>query len=369
MGTHKPSDGDWAWLDLDLSVKPQSTHEPLTLRSRTKRAFPPMPSDKGRPRRSDGPKPGEGKDWSTDPEVERIRRELLEADPDGDRVAYALREALDQVYDGRRTGRWDITQLSKTEKTHIGTLVEIWLQREFEFDDGLDLDFSIGGVDVDCKWSMNLYAWEIPMEMYSRGDKIALLIWGNEDSARWALGLLRISEAMLKPAGRQRDGKRRLSADGCANITWVYRNMPMIRNTLVHRPDVARKMRDARSGQQAVRTIFREIRGELINHATIETAGQQIDSSKRVRDARTALREEGLLIFGHYDPHPMMAAALGLPVPTLGRFVSARVARCGMGENLPFATIEGDRWRLWQPGDQTSRAPALPSQGVARSNT
>ena len=49
-------------------------------------------------------------------------------------------------------------------------------------------------MDVDCKWSLNLYDWEIPQEMYSRGDKIALVVWANEYTARWAAGLIRISE-------------------------------------------------------------------------------------------------------------------------------------------------------------------------------
>lgn len=68
-------------------------------------------------------------------------------DPSGARTGYAIREALDQIYDGQRTGRWDYTQLMKTEKTHVGTLVEIWLQREFGFDDGDELDYLIAGVD------------------------------------------------------------------------------------------------------------------------------------------------------------------------------------------------------------------------------
>lgn len=54
-----------------------------------------------------------------------MAEELLRQDPGGERFSYAIREAFDQVYDGRRTGRWDFTQLSKTEKTHLGTLVEI----------------------------------------------------------------------------------------------------------------------------------------------------------------------------------------------------------------------------------------------------
>lgn len=361
MGSQKPSENDWEWLDFDLTVEAPETAEPRTLRSRAKRAYPPLPTKTGRPRASEGPGEDEGMKQSADPEIEAIRLAMLKADPDGSRVSYALREALDQVYDGRRTGRWDFTQLSKTEKTHIGTLVEIWFQREFEFDDGAELDFSISGIDVDCKWSMNLYAWEIPMEMYSRGDKIAMLIWGNEDSARWAVGLLRISDEMLRPMGKQRDRKRRLSDNGRANITWVFRNMPMIKNTLVHRPEVAEKIRNSRSGQEAVRTVFREIQGELINHATIETAGQQIDSSKRVRDARAALREEGLVILGHYQPHPQMAEELGLPKPSLGRFVSARVVpSCQLGEGTELG---GQVWRVAREGEATVRAPALPRQG------
>ncbi|WP_082923999.1 NaeI family type II restriction endonuclease [Dietzia sp. 111N12-1] len=363
MDSQKLSKEDWAWLDLDLSVHAPASEEPRNLRLRTKRAFPPLPTKAGRPRVSNGPGPADGLDKPSDPAIELVRQALLQADPDGSRIAFALREALDQVYDGRRTGRWDFTQLSKTEKTHIGTLVEIWLQREFEFDDGLDLDFSIAGVDVDCKWSRNLYGWEIPMEMYSRGHKIAMLIWGNEDSARWALGLLRISEDMLKPLGGQRDRKRQLSDLGRANITWVYRSATMIRNALVHHPATAIKMRDARSGQEAVRTIFREIQGELINHATIETAGQQVDSSKRVRDARKALRNEGLIILGHYDPHPRIAEELGLPRPTLGRFVAVRVARCSEVDAGPSAGIGGQRWRVATADDAPQPAPILPKQG------
>lgn len=57
-------------------------------------------------------------------------------DPEGSRFAVAIRQALDPVYDGQRAGRWEYSQLMKTEKTHIGTLVEMWFQREFGFEDG-----------------------------------------------------------------------------------------------------------------------------------------------------------------------------------------------------------------------------------------
>src|SRR4051794_5039531 len=167
---------DLHWPD-DVSV-------PLTpkpLRVHRRRIRPPRPDARNRPKPQTGP-------WSSgtgqtppasreDPELWEVFHEVRRLDPNGMRAGYALREALDQIYDGQRTGRWDYTQLMKTEKTHVGTLVEIWLQREFEFADGDELDYSIAGIDVDCKWSLNLYEWEIPQEMYSRGDKIAMVVW------------------------------------------------------------------------------------------------------------------------------------------------------------------------------------------------
>jgi hypothetical protein len=286
-------------------------------------------------------------------------------DPDGVRTGYAIREALDQIYDGQRTGRWDYTQLLKTEKTHVGTLVEIWLQREFGFADGDDLDYRIAGVDVDCKWSLNLYDWEIPQEMYSRGDKIALLVWANEYTARWASGLIRIGEDVLKPLGRQRDGKRRLNDRGRDRILWIVPGADLVKNTLLHVGD-PRKLEliaYATGGQTAVTNLFRELTDELVNRATVLTAAQQVDGAKRVRDARTQLRPEGIVIFGHYTPHPRMAADLGLPVPTLGRFVSSRLYPWAPGDAEPSTEIDGALWRRARTDDPVVKAPTLPSQG------
>jgi hypothetical protein len=289
---------------------------------------------------------------------------LIKADPTGARTAAALREAFDQIYDGQRTGRWEYTQLSKTEKTHLGTLVEIWLQREFEFKDGTELDYRISGQDVDAKWSRELYGWEIPPEMYSRGEKLAMVVWANEYSSRWALGLIRISESALIPEGKQRDRKRRLNERGADSILWVHRGKPMIKNILMHLPKhTAQEIADSSSGQEAVCILFTRAQGELITRAAIATAAQQVDPPKRVRDARKALAPAGIVIFGHYDPHPRLAGELGLPRPTLGRFVSARLARSLAGDIEPSAVIAGQRWRLAREGERVGHAPPLPQQG------
>jgi len=69
-----------------------------------------------------------------DPELERVAAVILAKDPHGELLGSVLRETYDQLYDGQRTGRWNPDQLRKTEKTHMGTLVEINVHRAFEGD-------------------------------------------------------------------------------------------------------------------------------------------------------------------------------------------------------------------------------------------
>jgi len=114
---------------------------------------------------------------ASDPEVQAVVQALLALDPKGLRVAQVLRDTLDQLYDGQRTGRYRWDQLFKTEKTHCGTLVEINLQREFEFQDGLKLDYRIAGVEVDCKYSQTVGGWMIPPEAQ---DGVCLLASASE---------------------------------------------------------------------------------------------------------------------------------------------------------------------------------------------
>lgn len=55
-------------------------------------------------------------------------------------AAATLRQALDEVIDGMRTGRWSVESLEKTEKTYIGTKVEILFKFDFDLPDGQNLD-------------------------------------------------------------------------------------------------------------------------------------------------------------------------------------------------------------------------------------
>jgi hypothetical protein len=114
---------------------------------------------------------------SEDNELQAVAAALHTLDPTGSRTAKVLRDTLDQLYDGQRTRRYHWDQLFKTEKTHCGTLVEINLQREFEFADGIKLDYQIAGADVDCKYSQTCYAWMIPPEALGH---LCLVVWAEQ---------------------------------------------------------------------------------------------------------------------------------------------------------------------------------------------
>lgn len=74
---------------------------------------------------------------SADAELSMVGMDLMVKDYDGARIAKVLRRTFDMLLDGQHTGRYRWRQLYKTEKIHFGTLVEINLQREFGFDDGM----------------------------------------------------------------------------------------------------------------------------------------------------------------------------------------------------------------------------------------
>src|SRR5258708_39187517 len=87
----------------------------------------------------------------TDAGLTAVEAELYRLDPTGDQVASVLRDTLDQLYDGQHSGRWAYEQLHKTEKTHMGTLVEINLHRRFRVGDGDAPHHPSAGGGVDCQ--------------------------------------------------------------------------------------------------------------------------------------------------------------------------------------------------------------------------
>jgi hypothetical protein len=302
-----------------------------------------------------------------DTEVDMVEAELYGLDPTGDQVATVLRDTLDQLYDGQRTGRWKYDQLHKTEKTYMGTLVEINLHRQFGFDDGDATDYRIAGIEVDCKYSMTFGGWELPPEAI---DHLCLLITASDEASNWSAGLIRVREEYLRDR-RNRDSKRQLSAAARSRIRQLWpRHGHLAENIFLHmdprdreRVFSAQARRGTQHGRAKTNELFRTVQRRIVRRAEVATVAQQDDFMKRARGnggARTALQAEGILVLGHQDNDPLVAAALGLPVPRKGEFVSARVVPAH--EDDPVAVIGGRRWVLARPGDPQVPAPMIPRQ-------
>lgn len=305
--------------------------------------------------------------YGLDPELDAVEAELYRLDPTGHRFATVLRDTLDQLYDGQHTGRWNFSQLHKTEKTHMGTLVEINLHREFSFADGDATDYRIAGVEIDCKYSMTYGGWTLPPEVIGH---LALVVTSDDAKASWRAGIVRVDTEWLN-LGRNRDAKATLSKAGRDRIRWLWPDHGRLAPNLFLELDDetrnrifdARAKRGDRHGQARTNELFRSVHSRIIRRAELATVAQQDDFMKRARStggARTNLQPEGILVLGHQDNDPMVAAALGLPIPHKGEFVAVRVVHARDDRTDPVAVIGNNSWAVAHKIDPMVIAPDVP---------
>lgn len=261
------------------------------------------------------------------------------------------------------------------------------LTKEFEFANGAHLDWHISGYDIDCKFSKDLGGWEIPMEMYlcedhgdrqGKADHPALVTWMNDDTNQWAAGIVTITDERLRwrrekddegpVRAYNRDNKRRLADSSARDVYWLWGGLQtdLPRNLLLHlNPEArARVFSFPKSGQARVNQLFREVQGRIVGRQTVLTVAQQDDAPKRARDARLRLRPEGIVVLGHQDSHPVIAAALELPVPVKGEWIAARVVPVSDSDSRPFFTLDGQRWASAADGEPAAAAPKVPKKLV-----
>src|SRR5206468_3782510 len=194
-----------------------------------------------------------------------------------------------------------------------------------------------------------------------------LLVQASDEDGTWSAGLVRAVPECLSPAGN-RDGKRALNECGRAAVRWLHARAPLQENVLIRLPETdVTAILAAGSGQQRVNELFRRAQRMRVSRTVVATVAMQDDYMKRVRGgggARDQLRAEGIVIFGDYAGDQVLAAALGLPRPGPGEFVSARlVPRPAEPGNRVYARsirLAGADWLLASAADPAAAAPALP---------
>lgn len=297
---------------------------------------------------------------SSDDHVSILANFFRVNDPNGMRIAKALREAFDFLYAGSETGRFKWEQLSKVEKNQWWAIAKIHIHREFRFNDGDTLDFQIEGVEAACIIAKNEDSLIFPTEALNQISQIFLAT--DDANPRWSFGIFEPSSTRLNPPDASKvDFVQNKTGHG--PILWMHRNSPLPQNAL---PKLSKQTADRilspRTSGERINELFRSSQRLIIRGADLATVAQQDDYMKRVRTnggARSSLKPEGIIILGQYDSHARIATQLNLPRPGKGDFVSARVVSAsGPGDGV--ARIGDSLWRLADERDKVETAPDLP---------
>ncbi len=218
-------------------------------------------------------------------------------DPDGivGATAQIIRRAIDEVIDAPRTRRFVLTECEKTEKTYLGTKIEILFRDLIGQPKGDFLDLNLGGVDTDIKHSIGT-AWMIPKEAIN---KPCVLISENEKDARFNLGVIVCRPENLT-AGGNRDQKLQISSIGRSRAFWIAKEAPYPKNIWQDfDTSLLSKITAHRGGARRVADLFEALQRTPIPRSAIPAIAPQLDPLKRVRangGARDLLRPKGIAI-------------------------------------------------------------------------
>ncbi len=241
-----------------------------------------------------------------------------------DTVPILIRRAIDEVIDTPRTGRLSLDEIEKTEKTYIGTKIEILIRDFLGFPKGR-LDLEIDGQDVDIKYT-STGSWMIPAEAINQP---CILLLSDEATRLCFLGIFVAHDDYLNP-GANRDGKKGISVAGLENVMWLLRDLHYPANFWA---DVAQEdaeyINDMKNtgGTERLRRLFRRVQEIPVSRSVIEGVARQRDYMKRLRKnggARDPLLKEGIAILsGKYNRDAI--AELGLPECSPEQFVSISI--------------------------------------------
>jgi hypothetical protein len=242
-------------------------------------------------------------------------------------IPQLLRQAIDEVIDTARSKRFTLEETDKTEKTYLGTKVEILLRNALGLERGSKCDLVIDGIQVDVKNTIRS-DWTIPNEAVGHP---CILISTNEIKAICSFGLIVIWPEVLNPS-RNRDQKTTITRSKLKNVHWLLKDAPYPPNFWL---GLTAEDRDAivspRGGTERVAMLFRLCQRTPISRKLVVALAQQDDPMKRVRKnggARDQLELEGISILSGATKRDVIAR-LGLPPCRRDEFISVQVDRRG----------------------------------------
>ncbi|CCH32891.1 NaeI family type II restriction endonuclease [Actinosynnema sp. NPDC047251] len=271
------------------------------------------------------------------------------------RFGAVLRDTLDEVLDGPRTGRFDVDRLDQVEKVYLGTKFTILTRAEFTLPPGRRAGCQVAGHEVELLLSLDT-TWSVPSGAIGR---LCLLVSADDRRATFDVGLVRATPDVLT---RPRRSRRELRPGrATANAEWLFRDALLPENALLAMPRAdSDAIMGPRSGQQRVNELLRRVQGKLIERKTTLTVAMQHDGMKRCRDARLLLAQEGIVVLGHQNEAPRVAEALGLPVPRKGSLLAVRLIRVPEhAPGRPTVRVGDAHYAVARPGDPVEPAPHI----------
>ena len=235
-----------------------------------------------------------------------------------------IRQALDEVIDAARSKRFTVDELEKTEKTYIGTKIEILLRNHLRLEKGKVLDVLIDDVEVDIKNTIGT-SWTIPLEAIGHP---CILIQEDEKTARCSFGLMVLRSEVLN-AGLNRDKKTTIAKSSLIHVHWMLRHEPYPRNFWEDMSLAKRQVIMApKGGTGRLVNLFRELQAVPISRKVVLAVAPQKDSLKRLRKnggARDKLARQGIALLSG-KAHSELIRQLGLPLCTGDQFISFKPA-------------------------------------------
>jgi hypothetical protein len=244
----------------------------------------------------------------------------------GDPTAFfarVVRKSIDEVLDGPRTGRWDFDQLEKTEKTYVGTKLEIVARTELGVERAEFMDLDIEGHPVDIKWAM-ASSWQIPREAVGQ---LCLCVGGISGMTQFQVGIVRCDLENLN-AGTNRDGKKTLSKVGREAMRMIVPPSPISSNFIADMdPNIRDVVMSQPTIQKRVTKLLQSLPGVPIPRNALRTVARtEGDPMRRIRkDTHAGDPLEGYdVLSSKYDRK--LIEALGYPALQKDEFMSVPTA-------------------------------------------
>lgn len=240
-------------------------------------------------------------------------------------IPLRLRQAIDEVIDTPRTGRFELVETEKTEKTYLGTKVEILIRDYLLFPKGLKgvLDLSVDGISVDVKNTVS-GNWMIPSEAVGHP---CILIHEDECRSECSFGII-IARKEYLTRGANRDKKVSISSFGKSNIHWLLFRHRYPHNFWSHvDPELRRWIVLPRGGNKRLERLFLKLLGQPIPRRIVEAVAAQADFMKRVRvngGVRDLLGPQGVAVLNGIKDNEILRR-LGMQPIDRDEFISLAI--------------------------------------------